>query len=251
MIKFFRHIRQRLLVENRFSKYLLYAIGEIALVMIGILLALQVNNWNEKRKQQHQEAELYEVLFESLKADSADVRRVRGLFDKGMNALEFIVSRSFEELKEDYSLQALRDSLARTSFIGYSFFPRYGAYNQITNNGYLALIQSEEIKSKLAELYDRTYPRYEHIDASMDEKSEFHLEPILRGDLQIMESTDGIQNYEDFNSERFESYYRKFNRECLSILSTSVYAERSLIECDKRIHELLMLIRKELSHSNP
>ncbi|MFT6995454.1 MAG: hypothetical protein ACJA1P_002199 [Maribacter sp.] len=49
MIKFFRHIRKQLLSENKFSKYMLYAIGEIALVMIGILLALQVNNWNEAK----------------------------------------------------------------------------------------------------------------------------------------------------------------------------------------------------------
>ncbi|MTE27862.1 DUF6090 family protein [Winogradskyella ouciana] len=50
MIKFFRHIRQRLVKENRTSKYLLYAIGEIVLVVIGILIALQINNWNEERK---------------------------------------------------------------------------------------------------------------------------------------------------------------------------------------------------------
>lgn len=50
MIKFFRHIRQPLLSENKFSKYLLYAIGEIVLVVIGIPIALQINNWNEQRK---------------------------------------------------------------------------------------------------------------------------------------------------------------------------------------------------------
>ncbi|TXG38718.1 hypothetical protein [Seonamhaeicola maritimus] len=50
MIKFFRKIRQKLLAENSFSKYLLYAIGEILLVMIGILLALQVNQWNDEKK---------------------------------------------------------------------------------------------------------------------------------------------------------------------------------------------------------
>lgn len=50
MITFFRKIRQKMLTENKFSKYLLYAIGEIFLVVIGILLALQVNNWNEARK---------------------------------------------------------------------------------------------------------------------------------------------------------------------------------------------------------
>lgn len=49
MIKFFRKIRQRLLTENKFSKYLLYAIGEIILVVIGILIALQINNWNQDR----------------------------------------------------------------------------------------------------------------------------------------------------------------------------------------------------------
>ena len=50
MIKFFRKIRRKLLTENKISKYLLYAIGEIILVVIGILIALQVNNWNEDRK---------------------------------------------------------------------------------------------------------------------------------------------------------------------------------------------------------
>ena len=50
MIKFFRHIRKQLIMKNNTGKYLKYALGEILLVMIGILLALQVNNWNEQRK---------------------------------------------------------------------------------------------------------------------------------------------------------------------------------------------------------
>lgn len=54
MIRFFRQIRQRLLTDNKFSKYLLYAVGEILLVVIGILIALQVDNWNEGRKQKEQ-----------------------------------------------------------------------------------------------------------------------------------------------------------------------------------------------------
>ncbi|MGB5318748.1 DUF6090 family protein [Eudoraea sp.] len=51
MIKFFRRIRQQLLKENNLSKYLLYAIGEIVLVVIGILIALQINNWNQENKE--------------------------------------------------------------------------------------------------------------------------------------------------------------------------------------------------------
>jgi len=49
MIKFFRHIRQNLLMENKTGKYFKYAIGEIILVVIGILIALSINNWNEER----------------------------------------------------------------------------------------------------------------------------------------------------------------------------------------------------------
>ncbi len=49
MIKFFRKIRQKMLTENKFSKYLIYAIGEIVLVVLGILIALQLNNLNEEK----------------------------------------------------------------------------------------------------------------------------------------------------------------------------------------------------------
>ena len=55
MIKFFRKIRQNSIKENKIINYLKYAIGEMILVMIGILLALQVNNWNEVRKQRIEE----------------------------------------------------------------------------------------------------------------------------------------------------------------------------------------------------
>ncbi|MBO3115440.1 hypothetical protein J4050_01695 [Winogradskyella sp. DF17] len=55
MIKFFRKIRYTLLNENKTGKYIKYAIGEIILVVIGILIALQINNWNQSRKEAKQE----------------------------------------------------------------------------------------------------------------------------------------------------------------------------------------------------
>ena len=70
MIKFFRRVRQRLLTENKFSKYLIYAIGEIFLVVIGILIALQISNWNENRKARLTEVTKLNKLLEDLKLDS-------------------------------------------------------------------------------------------------------------------------------------------------------------------------------------
>jgi hypothetical protein len=69
MIKFFRRIRQSLLSENKFSKYLFYAIGEIVLVVIGILIALQVNNWNEKRKTNLKFTNTIEQVYNALESD--------------------------------------------------------------------------------------------------------------------------------------------------------------------------------------
>ena len=69
MIKFFRKIRQNLLSDNKFSKpaspagrYLIYAIGEIVLVVVGILIALQINNWNEKRINNIEEKSILNAL---------------------------------------------------------------------------------------------------------------------------------------------------------------------------------------------
>ncbi|MEW4925770.1 DUF6090 family protein [Algibacter sp. 2305UL17-15] len=62
MIKFFRKIRQKLLSENRFRKYLLYAVGEIVLVVIGILIALQINNWNQNKVTRKKEISIIKKL---------------------------------------------------------------------------------------------------------------------------------------------------------------------------------------------
>ena len=79
MIKFFRKIRQRLLTENKFSKYLLYAIGEIILVVIGILIALNINNRNQ---QQTNDAKITSILKEIQQDLVNDIERSKLIFDR-------------------------------------------------------------------------------------------------------------------------------------------------------------------------
>ncbi|NBC05343.1 MAG: hypothetical protein GVY20_16790 [Bacteroidetes bacterium] len=69
MLRFFRHIRKKLMEQNKVRTYLLYAIGEILLVVIGILIALQVNNWNEDRKDQQLTVQYLMSLREDLRED--------------------------------------------------------------------------------------------------------------------------------------------------------------------------------------
>ena len=75
MIKIFRNIRQKLIKEGKVANYIKYAIGEIVLVMIGILLALQVNNWNEQKKQNILEQEYYCRLLEDAQLDLDQVNQ--------------------------------------------------------------------------------------------------------------------------------------------------------------------------------
>ena len=69
MIKFFRKIRQNLILENKTGKYFKYAIGEIILVVIGILIALSINNWNEKHQAKNKMVSNFQNLIEDLKSN--------------------------------------------------------------------------------------------------------------------------------------------------------------------------------------
>ncbi|TLP71099.1 DUF6090 family protein [Maribacter sp. ACAM166] len=75
MIKFFRKIRQKTLTENKFGKYLTYAIGEIILVVIGIFLAIQLNNLNENRKEVDKEVSFLLRLKDDFNSDITDLSR--------------------------------------------------------------------------------------------------------------------------------------------------------------------------------
>ncbi|MFC4720958.1 DUF6090 family protein [Geojedonia litorea] len=92
MIKFFRRIRQRLLTENKFSKYLLYAIGEIVLVVIGILIALQINNWNEIRKSRIEETKILKALLEDFRETQTNLEASLVEYPKDLNHLDTLVN---------------------------------------------------------------------------------------------------------------------------------------------------------------
>jgi len=76
MIKFFRNIRRNLMEAGKTGKYLKYAIGEIVVVVLGILIALQINNWNENRKEQQTLNNIYVLVAEDLKSDIDEITNI-------------------------------------------------------------------------------------------------------------------------------------------------------------------------------
>jgi len=143
MIKFFRHIRQRLLSESKFSKYLLYAIGEIILVVMGILIALQINNWNEGRKERIQEQVLLEQLHKEFNSNLAQLDEKIGIRDD----INVATSKLFEyidnsELRQNDSIMMYMGILGLAA----TFDP---IQNDLISSGKLQLISNQRLKELL------------------------------------------------------------------------------------------------------
>lgn len=149
MMKFFRTLRQRLLIENRASKYLLYAIGEILLVVIGILIAFQVDNWNENQKLRNTEQRYLLDLKDEFWYNKSELQRVRRLNDNNIvNAIEFIDYFGYDSpmvTEKEFGALA-RGSLSREI----QFNPSQGVLNEIISSGKLSLISNKELKFALS-----------------------------------------------------------------------------------------------------
>ena len=144
MIKFFRKIRQNLLMENKTGKYFKYAIGEIVLVVIGILIALQINNFNEQRKDSEKE----QVVLKQLKEDyETDLNQLR----QKMDMRDGIVLSALNVLKAiDYPDKIVRDSLI-INLAKIDNDPTFDPIeNDLISSGNLRLIKNEKLKRLLS-----------------------------------------------------------------------------------------------------
>ncbi|GLU44377.1 DUF6090 family protein [Allomuricauda sp. NBRC 101325] len=149
MIRFFRNIRQRLLAENKFTRYLVYALGEIILVVIGILIALQINNWNENRKLAKQEKETIASLkleFEkNLEQLEGNIQGIQAFMSAGNTLLEHTgPDYEFGTLQE---MDSLLDMTPRMSV----WDPSLYTMENIKSSGKLSNLSNEELKLLLIE----------------------------------------------------------------------------------------------------
>ncbi|MFD2587399.1 DUF6090 family protein [Croceitalea marina] len=147
MIKFFRKIRQKLLSENKFSKYLLYAVGEIILVVIGILIALQINNWNQKRIQQLEEQSIVKnIHIEYLQNKTSAKIRI-----KEAEQCEAALRQLMKMIGKDeaYIKRQNVDSLLFYAFDPPIFRPSENTISGLIQSGRLELLQNKELVNSI------------------------------------------------------------------------------------------------------
>ena len=148
MIKFFRRIRQRLIEESRFSKYLLYAIGEIILVVIGILIALQINNWNEERKDSAFEREILSQIQENLVQDRKNLIDIKIWHQRAFDASERLVNDSLRNKNLDSVSYWLGEVVHFSRFQSLT-----NSYEALKSAG-LQIVKDKELRKNLGVYYD-------------------------------------------------------------------------------------------------
>jgi len=166
MINFFRKIRKKLADDNKRLKYMRYAIGEIVLVVIGILIALSINNWNEKNKTVRLEKQYLKRLKLDLVQDTLYFTRRLKDSKEVVDHHYKLVNKMYDEQK---NLQEIYNLLKHVRWNSEHFVTQNTTFSELTNSSLINILSNQELKKDIIVLYND----YDVIGTHMKEINEF------------------------------------------------------------------------------
>ena len=221
MINFFRKIRQQLLIENKTGKYFKYAIGEILLVVIGILIALGINNWNDERKMRIVELDILRGIKQNILLDTIDLndnmRVYKEMSKRDFNTLSHVVDKKPLDSILESNLIKMGTETATTLILHRSYFDE-------ANRRGLTIISNKALRDSISRLYEFRYayllyiqnndPKLNYISKYHDllspyirilpgsniKISEEHYQSILNNETFLIESFNALTQVEDLSS---------------------------------------------------
>jgi len=238
MITLFRKIRQKLLVENRFTRYLLYAIGEIILVVFGILIALQVNNWNNQNLRNQKEETILKEMRGNLEADLVDckwnINRQRGARRSSNIVLEHLKSEApfHDSLTLHYG--SLMGSTALTT--------NTSAYDNLKSIG-LDLIQNDSLRKSITGLYSERYSYLARLENDGDNKFAMELLIPQISEKLIVTKFFGSARPVDLENLRNDNAFKGVVRMNIVFCDFMIQLYQGI---EKRIQDLIAQIDREL-----
>ena len=250
MIKFLRKIRQNLLSEGKTAKYLKYALGKIILVVIGILIALQVNNWNENRKNDKIEENYLISLKDEFEFNKQNLTTTVNLNDRNAN-FGLQILKHTGPLEPEINNKTFDSLLVST--IGYEveFRPWNEIVNELKKKKKIALIKNSELRTELsswAEALQRIRTQESEVSKYRFQLLDLTMEEINLRDA-ITNATGGIfgmteSKFEKKNTKLLKS--QKFESIMTSFIGSSKFADQRFSAIDKKIDTIITLIKLEL-----
>jgi hypothetical protein len=242
MIKFFRKFRQGLVIENKFSKYLIYALGEIVLVVIGILIALQINNWNEIRKKEKLKVSYKISLINDL---SLDILKPNELIAKNYDELETLNNQKNRFLGKNTRVETLI-KIARTEFnpeLNTRFQYNRNTFNTLITTGNIDLFDKDlnEMLMALISLQDFERENSNYYTEIYSDKISRYTDNYPVSGHQNSNVADLI--WTNINEQKFASSF-------ISTTDIKGYAHYRFITAIENVKEKTTLLIKQINKNN-
>lgn len=245
MIKFFRKIRQKLLVESRFRKYVLYAIGEILLIVTGILFALYLNNLNSKKNNQNTEVKTLKEIKSNLVSSKFAFERTIEAEKNYLNANELILFYLDNNLAYDTILDR--------SFVHYfwtiSTNPVKGGYEFLKSKG-VDLISNDSLRKNISFMFESEFAIIKNENEIWANNLQqnlsypYHIE-LFRSYHRINKDSVEVQYAKPFDYESLleDNKFKSINTEIIINRKWNIDSLESVI---KKIEELILQIEEEV-----
>ena len=236
MIGIFRRIRKKLADQNRFLQYSRYAIGEIVLVVIGILIALQINNWNDAHNLTKKETSLLIEMKSNLESDIEglkwDINKNEGLLKANRGVLKSLNDGVYHDSLNLYYTWIKGNTV---------FIKNTSAFKNLESFG-LDIIKNDSLRIKITNLYSTRYEYIRYIEQVRDEKFQYEqIIPQITKHLRLISEN----LYEPINVDELS-----LNNEFKSVIKLNCYMRNYIItiykDIDKTITELIDAIELEL-----
>ncbi len=252
MIKLFRNIRQNLLNEGKTTKYFKYAIGEIVLVVIGILIALSINNWNESRKDSIEEKAVLESLLQNLNAAKKQSETL--IAEEDTLKIRLIKLLGINANHSKMHANIIPDSIFKSTVWDLqSDQPTFNAYNNLKNTNKLSLIKSKKINKKFTDL-EFYHNRLNDILEDRLSVHQIRIDDILENDINFIPLVKmNVENI-DIEDEPQNNYNELLKiKRVRNLLGLKLDFTQNVIDyrenLDKEIKDLILLIETELKES--
>ncbi len=255
MIKFFRKIRQNLVMENKTGKYFKYAIGEIILVVIGILIALQINNWNQDSKTNIKEQALLIALKQELTTNLKELNtiiEVNRKRNEGAHKLASILSPKKPTLSNIEISKLWYNTFAREAV----YKPSLGVINEAISSGSLSIIKNTKLRDFFASIESELQLLKSQEETVFNWRMQCLQTTKELGNVRIilfntLESENakklGTSSFENSNSKLLQS--KTFENDIVIFIGTTNYLQTGfLIPLRNKMYDSMKLLNMELNN---
>jgi len=262
MIKFFRNIRKKLIEQSKVRNYFFYAIGEIVLVVIGILIALQVNNFKESKAQRSQEAVYLKFILDDLLQQKQENSMQRNAITAHISFEDKLIEYITNRFEVDFNQREDVKFLLSTLPVGKTYGAYEATFLDLTSSGNIALISNQELKNQILQHYQIQKRDRDVINNNtLNTYKEMWIELIVRNLIVISPSlNEFVQDYSvlEFNSSLeflddtlFENLSKEENLILIQNVlaykvTTTKIAVKFIDNSDARMNRLIQDIKTEL-----